>query len=152
MSFAAFQDLGWLRFAPEPAVQEWLFQVRPTALACLADPAFLDWWRCGGTWFVGVNALGNDHLGRVGTSEPLSGEAIEFIRRDLDLGNYGLDRAQISAILPGYPKIGHDENAASYRFRRQRDAAHVDGLHAIGPERRRMQREFQGYLLGLPVT
>jgi hypothetical protein len=55
-------------------------------------------------------------------------------------------------IYPGYPKPHTGETEAATRFRRDRDAAHVDGLLPIGPERHRMLREPHAFVLGLPMT
>ena len=63
-----------------------------------------------------------------------------------------LHPAQVSAVYPGYPKPRQGESDAAFRYRLNRDAAHVDGLLAIGPERRRMLRERHAYILGLPLT
>ena len=41
---------------------------------------------------------------------------------------------------------------ANHRFRLSRDAAHLDGLHAEGPDRRRHLREPHAFILGLPLT
>ena len=40
----------------------------------------------------------------------------------------------------------------SHRFRRDRDAAHLDGLLPVGPLRRRHLREHHGFLLGIPMV
>lgn len=61
-------------------------------------------------------------------------------------------RAQVSTLRPGYPRPGAGETEAAFRFRRDRDAAHVDGLLPEGPDRRRKIREPHGFILGLPLT
>ena len=63
-----------------------------------------------------------------------------------------VDRGQISVTYPGYPRPGAGDSPANFRFRRDRDAAHVDGLLPIGPDRRRHLREPHGWILGLPLT
>ncbi|MGB0507122.1 MAG: hypothetical protein ACPGGK_13080, partial [Pikeienuella sp.] len=40
----------------------------------------------------------------------------------------------------------------AFRFRQNRDAAHVDGLHRIMPGRRRLLKERHAYILGLPLN
>ena len=55
-------------------------------------------------------------------------------------------------IWPGYPRPRAAEGAAAFRYRQRRDAAHIDGLLPIGPDRRRMLRERHAWLLGLPLT
>lgn len=146
-----FFATGWVRFGPDPAVEHWLAHARPAAFKALAAKENAHWWRCGGTWFAGVNVLANDDAGRIGGGPPLGGAAIDFIADALRL-TLPLDPGQLSVTRPGYPLPSAEESEAAFRFRRDRDAAHVDGLLAIGPDRRRMIREPHGYILGLPVT
>jgi len=153
VSRESFLRDGWTGFGPDPCLVDWLAHVRPLALAVRDDSRLQrDWLRCQGTWFVGVNALQNDGAGRVADSGPLLGAAMRFIRQDLGFGSRPLDRAQVSICYPGYPRPSPDESDASFRFRKQFDAAHVDGLHPVGPERRRKLLEFSGFLLGMPLT
>jgi hypothetical protein len=63
-----------------------------------------------------------------------------------------LHRGQLSAVYPDYPRPSPDETEAAFRFRRNRDAAHLDGLLAIGAGKRRMIKEPHGWILGLPLT
>ena len=63
-----------------------------------------------------------------------------------------MHRAQVSSVFPGYPQPSPNESDAAFAYRRDRDAAHVDGLLPIGPARRRMVREPHAYILGLPLT
>jgi hypothetical protein len=107
--------------------------------------------RCGGTWFVGVDALPNDEQGRVGGGPPLAGAAVDFIRAELGL-DLPLHRAQVSVCYPGYPKPSEEESEAAYNFRRRRDAAHIDGLLPEGPEKRRSLKEPHAYILGIGLT
>lgn len=146
-----FLSRGWLRFPDDPALHPWLAAARPAASAAVRAPANAGWLRCGGTWFAGVNVLPNDARGAVAGSGPLQGRAVDFLRR-LDLPVQNWDRAQVSVTYPGYPKQSPGESDAAFRFRRDRDAAHVDGLLPIGPDRRRMLREPHGFILGLPLT
>ncbi|WP_316013230.1 hypothetical protein, partial [Roseobacter sp. HKCCA0434] len=69
-----------------------------------------------------------------------------------DLPDIPLDRAQLSAVLPGYPGRDPGESDAAHRFRRERDAAHLDGLLPEGPGRRRHLREIHAYILGIALT
>lgn len=138
---------GWVRFAADPALGRWVARALPLArLALQQSPEPL---RCGGTWDVGLDLLPNDAAGTVG-DVPLGGAAISAIARSF--GPLPLHRAQLSAVYPGYPKPTKDESEAAFRFRLTRDAAHVDGLLAVGFERRRMIREPHAYILGLPLT
>jgi len=148
-----FDANGWCRFSRDDALKSWVDAVRPHALATRFDPVLEKTWLRGqGTWFVGVNALGNDARGAIGGSGPLAGNAMDFIRHGLGFGDIALDRAQVSICYPGFPRPQDGESAGSFQFRRKRDAAHIDGLHPIGPERARKVREFQGFLLGIPIT
>lgn len=144
-----FSARGWAAFPFDPKVMAWVEHVRPMAFAAIDDPAHKDWWRCGGSWFVGVNALENDGQGRVGTGPALEGAAMEFARSLADLP---LDRAQLSTMFPGYPRRGAEETEAAHRYRAKRDSAHVDGLKPFGPDRRRQVDEAHGWLLGVALT
>lgn len=142
---------GWVHFGDAPELRRWLGHVGPAALAVRHDPGLADWLTCQGTWFVGVNALANDGQGAIAGSGPLPGPAMDFVRETLGFAG-DLDRAQVSISYPGYPRPRIGESEAAFRFRRDRDAAHVDGLHPVGAERERRLEEFAGFLLGLPVT
>ncbi|MBI1218731.1 MAG: hypothetical protein GC186_09315 [Rhodobacteraceae bacterium] len=146
-----FFATGWVRFGPDPVVKDWVAHARPAALEALTAVENAHWWRCGGTWFAGVNVLANDAAGRIGGGPPLGGAAVDFVADALGL-SLPLDPGQLSVTRPGYPQPSEDESAAAARYRRDRDAAHVDGLLPIGPDRRRMIREPHGFILGLPVT
>jgi hypothetical protein len=146
-----FLQRGFLTFEPDPAVTRWVAAARPVAMAVARDPAQSHWLRCGGTWFVGVDALPNDAEGRVQGGPPLSGAAMDFIRTGLGLA-LPLHRAQLSVCYPGYPQPSAEESETAYGFRLRRDAAHVDGLLADGPERRRCLKEPHAYILGLTLT
>ncbi|WP_196502953.1 hypothetical protein [Aestuariivirga litoralis] len=115
------------------------------------DPAHADWWRCGGTWFVGVDALPNDDQGRVGDGPALSGAAVDFIRHSLMRSQIASHRGQVSICLPGYPKRGSDETEAQHAFRAKRDSAHVDGLHGEGAQKRRYLRELHDFIFGIAL-
>ena len=141
---------GWQVFDPEPRLFDWLAKITPAALATADDPAHAQWHRHGGTWFAGVDVLENDAEGRSGTSGRLTCQALEEAERIT--GRLPLHKAQISITYPGYPQQDPDESDANHRFRKTRDAAHLDGLLPIGPKRRRMIREPHGYILGLPLT
>jgi hypothetical protein len=55
-------------------------------------------------------------------------------------------------IRPGYPQPSPEESDAAFAYRRDRDAAHLDGLLPIGPEKRRMVKEPHAWILGLPLN
>ncbi|MFM7273343.1 MAG: hypothetical protein ACKO4A_05725, partial [Gammaproteobacteria bacterium] len=115
----------------------------------LADPLNAHWLRCGGTWFVGVDALPNDAEGRLDGGDLPGGAAFDFVRATLRGGELPLHRAQISVCFPGYPKPSTAESGAAFRFRVTRDAAHVDGLLLGDPQRRRFLREPHAWILGI---
>jgi hypothetical protein len=138
---------GWAVFAPERATLAWAAAALAAARVVLADPAERRWYRHGGTWFVGVDALPNDAVGRVAGGPPLSGAAVAAS------GWAGpWHRAQLSAVFPGYPRRDADETEAAHRFRLHRDAAHVDGLIAKGTARRRFVCEPHAFVLGIALT
>lgn len=154
MDAAQFFRKGWIRFPHDPAIAEWAMRAVPVAEARLASPEHrARWLRCGGTWFAGVNVFPNDARGAVSEAgvPPLGGEPIRFIAEVLGLVDVALDRAQVSVCFPGYPRPSEGESAAAFRFRRDRDAAHVDGLKRFQGRRRR-PGEPHGFILGLPLT
>lgn len=141
---------GWATFPAEPEVAHWAAAAREAARASVNDPdQRAQWLDCEGTWFVGVDALPNDATGDFGAG-PLPGAAIEAAS-----GLYGvlpLHPAQVSVVWPGYPRPRKGEGEGAFRYRQRRDAAHVDGLHAVGPGRRRKLLERHAYILGLPLV
>ena len=149
-----FFTRGWQVLDTDPNVLDWTERVRPLAEDLLADPYHrAAWLRCGGTWFAGVNILPNapdTSVPAVG-APPLSGAPVNFIRQVLGLSGFDWDKAQISICLPGYPQPWEGESQANFRFRRDRDAAHVDGL-LRDADRRRSLGEVHGFILGLPLN
>ena len=142
---------GWTKFAAEPATLDWVAAARGPALAAMHDPTHKDWWRCGGTWFVGVGALPNDAQGRVAGGPAFTGAAAAFIPDSLKREQIAAHQAQVSVCLPGYPKRGPDESASQHDFRARRDSAHLDGLHGEGTPKRRFLREFHDFILGIAL-
>ena len=132
---------GWLRLG-DPAIAAWAAAALPVAQGAVV--ASTEDWRCGGTWFVGVDALPNGPDGRMGE--------VDFPWAALPLEPLPLHRGQISTMRPGYPQPSPDEDATAYGFRLRRDAAHLDGLMAVGPDRQRMVKEPHAWILGLPLT
>lgn len=133
---------GWQRIGPHPAIAAWAEAARVAASATLV--ASREAWRCGGTWFVGVDAMANGPDGSV--------SGVPFPWQALPLAPEPLHPGQLSVIRPGYPQPSPDETAAAFAFRRDRDAAHLDGLLPIGPEKRRMVKEPHAWILGLPLN
>lgn len=142
---------GYQVFGPDPEVSDWLKTAGPKALAAAADPGHRSaWLRHGGTWFAGVNVLDNDGAGRVAGGEPLAGAALRAA--EAVIGQLPLDKGQVSVTYPGYPRQDLGESDANHRYRRTRDAAHLDGVLPVGPNRRRMVKEPHAWILGFPVT
>ena len=131
---------------------QWINHALPCARETVAAEENAQWLRCGGTWFAGVNLLPNAADGSVVGSGALQGKAIDFIRQALGLDNFDWDRAQLSVCYPGYPRPMPGETEAAYAYRRDRDAAHVDGFLAESPDRRRHLREYHGFILGIPMV
>ena len=149
----SYRRRGWVLFDADPAMERWASACRPLAEAVMRDPARADQWRCDGTWFAGVNVLMNDADGAMPRHglPALSGRAVDFVGEALGFGELVWDRAQISIVMPGYPRRGEEETEAAARYRRNRCAAHVDGLVRSMPERRRRIAETHGFLLGIPL-
>ncbi len=136
------EGLGWKVVGPDLEILAWVAAALPLAREVIATSKIA--WRSGGTWFVGLDALANEISGDVArTAFPWSA---------LPLSPVPLHTAQLSTIRAGYPKRERGESDAAFRFRHDRDAAHLDGLLAVGPARRRMMREPHVWVLGLPLT
>ncbi|WP_170564795.1 hypothetical protein [Ruegeria atlantica] len=147
---SVFWDKGWIRFPYDPTLAQWVEHALPQASASVTDPTFAEWLDCEGTWFIGVDALDNDPEGRVARSDVLSGQAMDFISEHY--GRLPLHKGQVSVVYPGYPRPRRGEGEAATRYRRSRDAAHVDGLRPMGPDRRRRVDEPHAWILGIPLT
>lgn len=149
-----FFRAGWVRFPHDPAVAAWTAAARPVAEDCIADPEHrARWLRCGGTWFAGVRVFPNGAAGAVPGRgvPPLGGAPVRFLAEALGLAGFDWDPGQVSACFPGYPQPTEGESEAAFRFRRDRDAAHVDGLTRFDGRRRR-PGEWHGFILGLPLS
>ena len=144
-------ETGWTRFEFDPDLVAWINVALPLARAAVQSTENAQWLRCDGTWFVGVNALPNNPRGGIGHWPEIPGMAARFVET-LGLGGFDWDRGQVSVMYPGYPQQGEDEPDSVHRFRLKRDAAHVDGLHPVGPERRRFLYEHHGFVLGIPLV
>ncbi len=147
-----FLRRGWRRFEHDPRLARWIDATLAAARAAVTAPENRRWLRCGGTWFAGVNALGNDATGAVPGAPALEGVAVDYIADVLGHANVDWDRAQVSVAYPGYPRPMPSESATAFRYRRERDAAHLDGLLPEGPERRRHLRQYHAFLLGIPMV
>jgi hypothetical protein len=147
-----FFDRGWCRFERDDALLDWIDAALDPARATLNDPRQSQWLRYQGTWFAGVNALPNDERAAINDSGPLGGKAVDFIAAELGLADIVWDQAQVSICYPNYPLPMEGESAGKARYRRERDAAHLDGLLPEGPDRRRHLREHHAFILGIPMV
>jgi len=143
---------GYALFEEDPAILAWSIAANRAADAVLSDPEMQNTWlRHGKTWFVGVDVLPNDPKGGIGDT-PLEGEVIKWLTSQTKLWPSTLHNAQLSVCYPGYPRQDTGETDANHRFRKSRDAAHLDGLLPLGPERRRHLVEPHSVILGLPLN
>lgn len=145
MIAAALRDAGYAVLPPDPRVARWAAAALPVAMAALTAPA-ADPARHGGTWFAGVDVLDNAPDGSV-AGVPLAGPWEGVVARP-----EVWHRAQVSVTRPGYPGRDPSETDAAHGYRMRRDAAHVDGLLAVGPARRRFLMEPHAWILGIPLT
>ena len=142
---------GWVRLGFHTGLQAWARAADALTDDAMADPRHAQWWDCEDTWFIGVDALDNDAEGRLPDGTELPSELMADIH--LRFGRYPLHKAQVSVVRPGYPRPRRGESEAGLRYRRNRDAAHVDGLKMQeGPGRRRAVEEPHAYILGLPLN
>jgi len=146
-----FFNNGWCRFPYSEALADWVAFALPAARACVGDPRYSQWWRCRNTWFVGVHALDNDESGALPGGPALAGPAADFVKGALLL-DIGWDRAQVSVCYPGYPRPMAGESEAAFRYRREKDAAHIDGILPEGSRRRRRLRHHHAFILGVPMV
>ena len=152
MKKSDFFSKGWCRFDYDSKLANWVKHALPFAREVVGHSKNQRWLRCGGTWFAGVNGLPNAADGSLADGSELECDAVSFISEILELTDFEWDAAQVSVCYPGYPQPMESENPAAYRFRRERDAAHADGLLPEGPDRRRHLREYHGFILGIPMV
>lgn len=145
-----FVDRGWVRFPYDGELAKWAEAARVAGLNAAQDPQHDVWWQCGGTWFVGVDVLDNDAVGRVG-GIGLSA-ALKHRIGALFGPMLALHKAQVSIIKQGYPKPREGESEAAFGYRLRRDAAHVDGLRLNRDTGARVCDEYHQYILGLPLN
>ena len=140
---------GWEKFGFDPDISNWAKAALSAGCSILANQAMkAKWLQCEGTWFVGVDVLPSNKSGEIG-GVPLQGDVIKKLSY---ISTKPLHRAQLSVIYRGYPKPRDGESAAAFKYRRERDAAHIDGLLPIGKARHRMLKEPHAYILGLPLN
>lgn len=138
---------GYVVFDYDSRVADWAQAACRIATQVSADPKRRgpDNLRHGQTWFVGVDALPNAADGSIG-GVPLAGPWEDLVP------DVPLHPAQLSIIYAGYPKQEAEESDANHRYRRDRHAAHVDGLLPVGPQRRRFALEYHAYILSVPLN
>jgi hypothetical protein len=152
MNESQFFNKGWCRFKHDKTLMQWIDRALPCARKKVVAGQNAKWLRCGDTWFAGVNVLPNVADGSVCGSGAIQGEVIDFIRQTLGFDGFDWDQAQVSVCYPGYPQPMPGESGAAFDYRRDRDAAHIDGLLPEGPKRRRHLREHHGFILGIPMV
>ena len=133
---------GWRKFSHDPRVLLWSVEANLSATKVLSDPDMDQWYRHQRTWFVGVDALPNLRDGSV-NGVPLEGP--------WDVAG-PWHPAQLSVVYQGYPRRDEGESAAAHKFRIDRCAAHLDGLLAEGPDKRRYLREPHAFVLGIALN
>ena len=146
-----FLKRGWVAFPREAAVLDWIAAAAPAAQRVTSDPGNQHGFRHGRTWFAGVNALPNDPSGSVAGGPAFTGAARDFLACYAETADMTFDQGQVSVCYPGYPQAQPGETDAAVRFRRDRDAAHVDGLIGEGQPKRRFLREPHAFVLGIPL-
>lgn len=140
-----FERDGFALFAPDASSLAWAGAAHHAGLSALADEKLRsNWLRHGGTWFVGVDALPNETDGSL-ASVPLDGPWRDHVALPK-----AWHRAQLSVVFPGYPRQDPTESEAAHRFRINRCAAHVDGLHLEAG--RRFLREPHRFILGIALN
>jgi hypothetical protein len=133
---------GWRRVAYDANIAHWAHAALAPAQHALAQDTTPR--RCAGTWAVGLDLLPNDAAGSVA--------GVAFPWQALGLSACALHAGQISTIFPGYPQHGSEESDAAYGFRLRRDAAHLDGLLPVGPQRLRMLQEPHSWIVGIALN
>lgn len=142
---------GWQIFPLDPNIEAWRTAAARLAPDILANDALRqEWLQCQGTWFVGVDVLPNDAQGRLPDGPMLTGNAIAALQT-----LYGtlppLHKAQLSTTFPGYPKPRDGDTEQGFAYRKNRFAAHIDGLLPIGPDKRRHLLEPHLFILGITL-
>ena len=140
-------EVGYRRIPFDTSLHQWATVARDIGYAVAQDPEMqAKWLQCEGTWFVGVDALPTDPSGVIG-NVPLPAVITDLIGVRGDL-----HPAQLSITYEGYPRPRNGESDAGFRYRLNRDAAHMDGLLGSGTPKRRFLKERHDWILGLPLT
>ncbi|MDA9673207.1 hypothetical protein N9U01_02235 [Paracoccaceae bacterium] len=144
-----FEHNGWIKFGYDQRLVRWAKLANSKIIAKQKNKeSFENSLTCEGTWFVGVDALGNNPDGTL-DGIPLQGPFESLMK---SYKAHSLHSAQISIIFQGYPKPRDQESESSFNFRLKRDAAHIDGLIADFPGGPRKLKEPHAYVLGIPLN
>ena len=139
-------ERGWSVFPYDTRLMPWVKAARAASDSALSDPDLAHWYVCEDTWFVGVDALKNSDDGTLKGTR-LTGAVIDHLNPMPKL-----HRAQLSVVWPGYPKPREGETEAAFLYRKHKDAAHVDGVRAVGTPKRRFLKEPHAFILGIPLN
>ncbi|SMY09110.1 hypothetical protein [Flavimaricola marinus] len=138
---------GYAVLPADSGVLEWAEAAAVRARTLVAsEAARAKWLRHGGTWFVGVDMLDNAGDGSL-DGVPLTGPWEQLVAPQEHW-----HKAQISVVYQGYPRRDESESDTAFAFRRDRFAAHLDGLLPVGPNRRRMLKEPHAFILGMALN
>lgn len=146
----AFRRTGYACFPASDVARAWAAAARACLPSLQATPEAFGGLRHGGTWLPGLGAVPNAADGSLPGAQ-FGTPALALVEA-LGLWPAQWHRAQLSVALPRYPGVDPDERAGAARFRRTRDAAHLDGLVPVGSARRRHLREPHAFILGIAVT
>ncbi len=78
-----FFEQGWCRFGFDLGIKQWVNASLPFARKTVVNESYAKWLRCGGTWFVGVNALPNGADSSLPGGPSLKGEAYHAVRNQV---------------------------------------------------------------------
>ncbi len=147
-----YSGKGWASFPFDPNLYDWAIKVHTLVTKKInSTEGQRKKLRCGDTWFPGVNFLENDSFGNIdGALFPE--KLLKFIKHHEP--NFGgiFDKGQISICYTGYPRRMNSESKSSFDFRRNRYAAHIDGILPVGKTRRRFIKEYHSFILGIPIN
>ena len=145
-------EFGWCKFKLDEQILDWVSHALPVARDIINSSCNQHWFRYQRTWFAGVNVLENTPHGSLHNGPILRGNIVDFLNQTQGTEQLNLDHGQLSVCYSGYPQPSTDESEAAFKFRFNRDAAHIDGLLPIGTSRRRFLKEPHAYILGIPLV
>jgi len=146
-----YRDLSYQLFDHDDDILAWAKHAAPIADKRRTDPDLIaKWLRCDGTWFVGADVLGNMAHGGNRAGPAFAGAPVDFCKTLMPDPEFDWGPGQVSTMYPRYPRQDVGESAAAHAFRRNRDAAHLDGLKPV--DGRRFMEEYHGFILGIPLN